>query len=53
MKNTAINIWENGNKSWKEFTVFIYLPEMNSGLTAYGVGEFNNNGLVSFDKNKN
>jgi len=52
MKNTAINIWENGNKSWKEFTVFIYLPEMNTGLTAYGVGEFNNNGLVSFDKNE-
>lgn len=52
MKNTAINIWENGNKNWKEFTVFIYLPEMNTGLTAYGVGEFNNNGLVSFDKNE-
>jgi hypothetical protein len=52
MKNTAITIWENGNKDWKEFIVFMYLPEMNSGLMAYGVGKFSNNGLVSFDKNE-
>jgi len=50
MRNTAINIWENGNKNWKEFTVFIYMPEMNTGLTAFGIGEFNQNGLVKFDK---
>jgi len=53
MRNTAIYIWENGNKNWKEFTAFLYLPEMNTGLTAYGVGEFNEDGLIKFEKNEN
>lgn len=53
MINTAIYLWENGNKKWKEFTVFIYLPEMNTGLTAFGIGEFNKNGLVKFDRIEN
>ena len=53
MRNTAIYLWENGNKKWKEFTVFIYLPEMNTGLTAFGIGEFNKNGLVKFDRIEN
>lgn len=52
MKNTAISIWENGNKNWKEFTTFLYLPEMNTGMMAFGVGEFNPNGLVKFEKNE-
>lgn len=51
MKNTAITIWGNGNKNWKEFIVFIYLPEMDTESMAYGVGEFNDNGLVSFVNN--
>ncbi|MCX6233245.1 MAG: hypothetical protein NT175_00770 [Bacteroidetes bacterium] len=53
MRNTAIYIWENGNKNWKEFTAFLYLPEMNTGLTAYGVGEFNEDRLIKFVKNEN
>lgn len=52
MENTATYIWENGNKNWKEFTVFIYLPEMNTEQIAYGVGEFNENGLVEFRINE-
>jgi len=52
MKNTAINIWENGNKDWEEFTTFLYLPEMNTGMMAFGIGEFNPNGLVKFEKNE-
>lgn len=52
MKNTAISIWENGNKNWKEFTAFLYLPEMNTGMMAFGIGEFNQNGLVKFEKNE-
>lgn len=52
MKKAAWHIWENGNKSWKEFTVFIYLPEMNTESTAYGVGEFNINGLLTFNINE-
>ena len=52
MRNTANYLWGNGNKNWKEFTVFIYLPYMNTESTAYAVGEFNNDGLVSFTKNE-
>lgn len=52
MKNTAINIWGNGNKNWKEFTAFLYLPEMNTEIPAYGVGEFNEGGLVRFNSNE-
>jgi len=53
MRNTAIYIWENENKNWKEFTAFLYLPEMNTGFTAYGIGEFNEDGLIKFLKNEN
>lgn len=52
MRNTAIYLWENGNKKWEEFTVFIYLPEMNTEFSAFGIGEFNKNGLVKFGRNE-
>ncbi|MDZ4203446.1 MAG: hypothetical protein U1C46_01390, partial [Bacteroidales bacterium] len=51
LSSTATYLWENGNKTWKEFTVFMYLPEMNTESIAYGVAEFNNNGLIKLDKN--
>lgn len=53
MKNTSLYIWENGNKHLKDFTTFLYLPEMNIESSAYGVGEFNESGLVKFVVNKN
>lgn len=53
MRNTAISIWEDGNKNWKEFSTFFYLPEMNTGLMAYGIGEFNQAGLVEFKTDEN
>ena len=52
VENTATSIWKDGNETWKEFTVFIYLPEMNTEQMAYGVGEYNENGLVYFYINK-
>lgn len=52
MEKTAIDIWEKGNKNWKEFTVFMYLPEMDTKSLAYGVGEFNQTGLTEFKKNE-
>jgi hypothetical protein len=52
MKNTAISIWEKENENWKEFTTFFYLPEMNTSMIAYGIGEFNQDGLVKFDVNE-
>lgn len=48
MEKTAIEIWRDGNKKWKEFTVFMYLPEMNTEGIAYGIGEFTPNGLKEF-----
>jgi len=52
MKNTAIYIWESGNKNWDEFTTFLYLPNMNTESFAYGVGKFNQTGLIKFKKYK-
>lgn len=52
MKNTAISIWVKENEKWKEFTTFFYLPEMNTSMIAYGIGEFNQDGLVKFDVNE-
>lgn len=46
MEKTAIHIWQNGNKSWKEFTVFMYLPDMDTQSAAYYVAEFRPNGLI-------
>ena len=51
--NTATYIYEQENKKWKGYTVFIYLPEMNTGFASYGIGEFNKDGLVNFRINKN
>ncbi|GMR24928.1 MAG: hypothetical protein BMS9Abin39_0199 [Ignavibacteria bacterium] len=48
LKKTAKHIWENGNKGWEEFTVFMYLPDMDIKNIAYGVGEFRPNGLKEF-----
>lgn len=48
LKKTAIHIWEDGNKGWKEFTVFIYLPDMDTNDIAYGIGEFRPYGLKEF-----
>jgi len=48
LKKTAKYIWENGNKGWKEFTVFMYLPDMDTNNAAYGMGEFRPYGLKEF-----
>ncbi len=48
LKRIANSIWANGNTRWSEFTVFIYLPEMNLHSTAYGIGEYRPNGLKFF-----
>jgi len=48
MKETAIHIWENGNKNWNTFSVFMYLPGMNVKRTGYGRGQFNANGMEYF-----
>ena len=52
MKRTATHIWKNGNKGWTEFTVFIYLPEMELNYSAYGMIEFNTHGITDFSTSK-
>lgn len=52
LQETAVQIWRDGNKGWKEFTVFMYLPEMDTDMAAYGIGEFGPTGLKSFEVNK-
>ena len=51
MRRTATRIWQNGNKGWDEFTVFIDLPKavmmdfLNLPYGTYGVFEFTPSGL--------
>jgi hypothetical protein len=52
LQETAVQIWRDGNKGWKEFTVFMYLPKMDTDSAAYGIGEFGPTGLKSFKVNK-
>jgi hypothetical protein len=52
MLNTAGSLWENGNKNWKEFSILVYLPGMNTESIEYGTGNFNKDGLLSFFKNE-
>ena len=49
IKDVALSSWKDGNKSWKEFTVFLYLPEMNTNSVAYGIANFTPNGLKDFN----
>lgn len=49
IKEVALSIWKDGNKSWKEFTVFLYLPEMNTNSMAYGIANFTPSGLKDFN----
>lgn len=51
IEKVGSRIWEDGNRHWAEFTVFFYLPEMNTGWTAYAVGEFRPAGLLELNLN--
>ncbi len=48
LKKTAKQIWKKHGKGWEEFTVFIYLPGMDTNDAAYGAGEFKSYGLKEF-----
>ena len=52
MTSVAERLWQDGNRGWDEFTVFLYLPEMNTNSMAYGVGEFGKRGLKEFKINE-
>jgi len=52
LKQTAIHIWSSGNKNWKEFTVFMYLPDMEIGYNAYAISTFTPQGIKEFRINE-
>lgn len=52
MRTLATRIWNDGNRGWDEFTVFLYLPGMKTNSVAYGIGEFGKSGLKDFNINK-
>ena len=47
LKNTAKSIWQK-NSSYDEFTVFIYLEEMDTTSNAYCIIEFNSTKMTDF-----
>ena len=52
MKETAQQIWKNGNQRWNEFTVWmIFGPIKNFDTGAYGIAEFTPSGLKEFQIN--
>lgn len=52
IRDTGISIWKDGNTFWEEFTVFVYLPEMQTDNAAYAVCEFGPDGLLKFQINE-
>ena len=48
MSRTAESVWSNGNANWDEFTIFGYLPGMDTGSAAYAVAEFQPSGMIDF-----
>ena len=48
MCETAKAIWQNGNTRWDEFTVWMYLPGMNTRSLAFVTAEFRPSGLIQF-----
>ena len=53
LEQTALKIWQPNGKKWDEFTVFMYLPEMNTEDMAYCVAEINKNGALILRIQKN
>jgi hypothetical protein len=51
MRGIAQHLWRDGNRSWGDFTVFFYLPGMDSHGAAFGIAEFTPRGLSEFRKN--
>jgi hypothetical protein len=47
LKNTATNIWKN-NSNYDEFTVFVYLEDMDTNYNAYCIIEFSSTKMTDF-----
>ena len=51
LKETANKVWQKSGKGFDEFTVFGYLPEMDTENVAYVVANFTPKGLQEFKVN--
>jgi hypothetical protein len=45
-------IWEKQGEGWDEFSVFVYLPGMNTNAAAWGTGEFSRDEPEKFSTNE-
>jgi hypothetical protein len=45
LRQTATKVWKSGNTLWERFTVFAFLPKMDTEKIAYGIAEFGHGGL--------
>lgn len=52
LKSVAIAVWKAIGRGQDEFTVFLYLPEMDYHSLAYAVGVFSRDGIQSFKINE-
>ncbi len=52
LRSVSMAVWAENGKRIDEFTVFIYLPEMNHNSVAYAIGEFSPEGVRSFKINE-
>ena len=50
---TAKSIWESGYKDWKEFSVSVFLPEINAETFGYAIVNFTDKGFSNFFKYEN
>jgi hypothetical protein len=45
-------LWKKGNQHYSDFTIFSYMPGMDTHSTAYGIAEFKPSGLDYIKVNK-
>ena len=45
LRHTATRVWQSGNTLWERFTVFVFLPKMDTEKIAYSIAEFGHGGL--------
>ncbi len=53
LQNTAVSIWEDGNRVYDDFTIFFYLSGMNTESMAYCTIVFDPLGITNWSINPN
>lgn len=52
LSETMVSIWEKEKKQEKNGTVYLYLPEMDTGRMAYAIARFSKDKMVDFHVNE-